>query len=64
MALSYYDSYLANVPVACDRELSRKGLHIGPVNSAVGAPNTLKSTVAWFAKIDNDRLDPIWARFK
>ena len=63
MASSYYDSYCPNVPVSRDRGLLRKRLHVGPVNSAVGAPNTLKSTVAWFAKIDNDRLDPIWARF-
>jgi hypothetical protein len=63
MASSYYYGYCPNVPNARNWELLREGLHIGPVNSAVGTANTLKSTVAWLAKIDNDRLDPIWARF-
>jgi hypothetical protein len=62
MALSNYNSYLPNATIPRDRELLGKGLHIGPVNSAVGTANTLKSTVAWFAKVDNHRLDTVWPR--
>jgi len=63
MALGDYDSYCANMTKARDRELLGKGLHIGPVNSTDGAANTLKSAVAWFAKVYNHRLDTVWPRF-
>jgi len=63
MALSNYDSYCANMAVSRDWVLRRKGLHVGPVNSAVGAANTLKSAVAWFAQVYNNRLDTVWPRF-